>query len=58
MISTRPTSRPVCALLAAGHVAGEYLHNQRVEQLDGNRWQDVKLEGEMSAGDSRTPFSA
>lgn len=54
MISTRPTPRPVCALLAAGHVAGEYLHNQRVEQLDGNRWQDVKLEGEMSAGDSRS----
>jgi len=58
MIHIRHTLRPVRPLLAAGRVVGEYLRDQRVDILQGNRWLGVKGERQMSAGGSRTPHPA
>ena len=58
MIDIRPTPRPVRPLLAAGRVVGEYLRDQRVDILQGNRWLDAKGERQASAGGSRTPYPA
>ncbi len=58
MIDIRHTPRPVSPLLAAGRVVGEYLRDQRVDILEGNRWLQAKGERQTSAGGSRTPHPA
>jgi hypothetical protein len=56
MVDTRFKPRRVCTRLAAAHVFGEYLQDQRVESPNGNRWTCVAIERESAtqSGDLRT----